>query len=283
MRLFTRLISLALLAGLLILGRTALAVPAQLIYQSDVAFGNETFLLTYDSVPDFVAANEASSVLTSNNFATGGYLAGFTYDGSQYHLIYQSDVAFGNETFVLSYDSLTDFVASNEASSVLTSNNFATGGYLAGFTWDGSQYHLIYQTDVAFGNETYVLSYDSLTDFIDSNEASTVLTSNNFATGGYLAGFTWDGSQYHLVYQSDVLFGNETFLLSYNSLTDFIDSNEASSVLTSNNFATGGYLAGFNAVPAADAIPEPSALLILCLGLAGLLLSMSQKFRRRGS
>ncbi len=273
MRIVKRSLTSVLLGIALLSAGNALAVPVQLVYQSDPQFGNTTFLLSYDSLTDFANANSASSVPTANNFATGGYLAGFAYDGSQYHLVYQSDPQFGNTTFLLSYDSLTDFANANSASSVPTANNFATGGYLAGFTYDGSQYHLVYQSDPQFGNTTFLLSYDSLTDFATANSASSVSTANNFATGGYLAGFTYDGSQYHLVYQSDPQFGNTTFLLSYDSLADFANANSASSVPTANNFATGGYLAGFNATIPGLAAPEPLTLAMLLLGLGGVCIS----------
>ncbi|WP_273438340.1 PEP-CTERM sorting domain-containing protein [Sedimenticola selenatireducens] len=191
-------------------------------------------------------------------------------------LVYQSDPQFGNTTFLLSYDSLADFANASSASSVPTLNNFATGGYLAGFTYDGSQYHLVYQSEPQFGNTTFLLSYDSLADFTNASSASSVPTLNNFATGGYLAGFTYDGSQYHLVYQSDPQFGNTTFLLSYDSLADFTNASSASSVPTLNNFATGGYLAGFNATIPESTVPEPHTLAMLLLGLSGIFIVRRQ-------
>ncbi len=273
MKLLQASIVTAIFTFALLPAEKALAIPFELLYQSDPQFGNETFLLSYDSLADFANASLASNVTTANNFATGGYIAGFTYDGSQYQLLYQSDPQFGNETFLLSYDSLTDFANANLASNVTTANNFATGGYVAGFTYDGSQYQLLYQSDPQFGNETFLLSYDSLADFANANLASNVITANNFATGGYVAGFTYDGSQYQLLYQSDPQFGNETFLLSYDSLADFANANLASNVTTANNFATGGYVAGFNASIPASAVPGPPTLVMLLLGLAGVCIS----------
>ena len=43
-----------------------------------VCYGNDVFAFGYDSLNDFVNANHASSVLTTNNFQTVGDIAGFT-------------------------------------------------------------------------------------------------------------------------------------------------------------------------------------------------------------
>lgn len=267
----------------LFLPNKAWAVPIELIFENNSAvLDNKVFSLTYNSVADFVNANTSSSEQTSNNFQTGGDIAGFTYDGAMYHLIFENNSAvLDNKVFLLSFATLNDFNNGNIASTELTLNNFQTAGDIAGFTYDGSQYHLLFENSSSIlNNDVFLLSYDSIADFIGASSSSSVKTAFNLQTGGDIAGFAFDGNQYHIAFENDPsVLNNNVFLLSFDSLSDVENAITASSILTSNNFQTGGDISGFEAINdfsmIPSPIPEPTSLWLVILGLS------SAFFRRR--
>lgn len=266
-----------LLAGVLslLIPHKAWSVPIELIFENNPeVLNNDVFSLTYDSITDFVDASASSSQLTTNNFQTAGDIAGFTYDGAMYHLIFENNAdVLDNNVFLLSFATLNDFNNANFTRSVLTLNNFQTGGDISGFTYDGNQYHLLFENDSSvLNNDVFLLSYDSIGDFINASAESSVKTLFNFQTGGDIAGFAFDGSQYHIAFENDsAVLNNDVFLLTYDSLVDVKNAIAADSLQTLNNFQTGGDIAGFEAIndfaTTPKPIDEPATISLVVFGL----------------
>jgi hypothetical protein len=274
---------------------SAQAVPFTMVAERShefVSLGNEIYTLTYDSLDDFNNANSSSVVLTSQSLATSFSLGGFEYDGNQYHAVVERDrdfISFGNDIYLLSYDSLDDFNNGSIASNQLTGLSLATSFSVGGFAYDGSQYHLLAERDyenVALGNELYLLSYNSIADFVSGIAASSILTAQSLATSFDAAGFTYDGNQFHMLAERRsefVSFGNEIYTLSYDSLADFIGANSASTVLTSQSLATSFDVGGFSAMVEKPlppvSVPEPPSWALL----AAALLAMTRLLRPRAA
>ncbi len=89
-----------------------------------------------------------------------------------------------------------------------------------------------------------------------------------------VGGLAFDGSQYHLLVESnaDRPAGTEVFFLTYNSYADVLAHNVASQQFGAIDinplFSVGGFTSEF--APQVPGVPEPGTLLLFVLGALGL-------------
>jgi len=235
------------------------------VYESDPGGLNNVNFVNYDTLADLEALNSASTM--SWNFASGVSMSALAYDGNQFHAVYESDPGGLNNVNFVSYDSLADLKALNSASTM--SWNFASGVSMSGLTFDGNQFHAVFESDPGGLNNVNFVSYDSLAELKALSFASTM--SWNFASGVSMSGLAYDDNQFHAVFESDPGGLNNVNFVSYDSLAELKALNSASTM--SWNFASGVSMSGlaFEGAPVVNNVPEPTALWLLIIGLPALL------------
>ncbi|MHC4954748.1 MAG: hypothetical protein ACYTGZ_12755, partial [Planctomycetota bacterium] len=190
--------------------------------------------MSYDSLADFMSDDFASRGFSQLDIASFFSMSGFAHDGSQYHVVLESDPdqGAGSEVFLVSYDSLADFMSGTFASRGFSQLDIAGSFSMGGFAYDGRQYHVVLESDIdeGAGSEVFLVSYDSLADFMSGTFASRGFSQLDIASFFSMSGFAYDGSQYHVVLESDPDqgAGSEVFRVSYDSLADFMSDDFAS-------------------------------------------------------
>ncbi len=149
--LFKKLIAsftIALIVGLNaggLTGSNAVAAPFVVLLESNANMdaGQEIFLVTYNSYADLLSNNQASSTFSQLNINASYSVGGLTYDGSQFHVLLESNANMdaGQEVFLVSYNSYADLLSNNQASSAFSQLNinasYSAGGLTALNTGNG--------------------------------------------------------------------------------------------------------------------------------------------------
>jgi len=215
--------------------------------------GAEVFLTSFNSFTDLVGANISSSTFSQLNIGANFSVRGLTYDGSDYHLLLESDEnqSGGAEVFLTSFNSFSDLVAANISSSTFSQLDIGANFSVRGLTYDGSDYHLLLESneDRSSGSEVFLTSFNSFTDLLAGNISNSTFSQLNIGTDFSVEGMAYDGSDYHLLLESneDRSSGSEVFLTSFNSFTDLVGANISSSTFSQlnigANFSSGGLVA----------------------------------------
>ena len=131
-------------------------------------------------------------------------------------------------------------------------------------------YFLLYESNTDTNSqELFLQTYNTLTDFLNGNAASTVEPGINVGPAYSIADFTFDSGVYRLLYESDAdTNSQELFLQTFNTLTDFVNGDAASTVVPDINVGPAYSTVAFLAQPNVTPVPEPSTLLMLASGLA---------------
>ncbi|HLG56390.1 MAG TPA: PEP-CTERM sorting domain-containing protein [Vicinamibacterales bacterium] len=269
----------------LLWAQSAQADPYRLLVESDAnaTAGHEVFVATYATLDNFLNSVPAGGSFSQINISAGFGVGGLAFDGS-YRLLVESDTntTAGNELFLSSYASFADFLSSTPSSGSFSQVNVSAGFSSVGFTFDGSQYHLLVESDAnaTAGHELFLASYNSLTDFLSSTPAGGGFSQINVSAGFSVGGFTFDDGGYRLLVETDAnaTGGHELFLASYGSLDAFRNSTIGTGSFSQVNVSAGFSAAAFLAEPTPlpppppppppTGVPEPSTLLMLGLGFA---------------
>jgi hypothetical protein len=253
------------------------AAPFHLVLETnaDASGGNELYLTSFNSLADFMAGSIGSQGYSQIGVAPEFTTRGFAFDGSRYHLLLETDAdaGGGSELYVTSFDSLADFLAFDVSAQGYSQVNVAPEFTVGGFAFDGNRYHLVLETnaDASGGNELYLTSFNSLADFIGGSIGSQGYSQIGVAPEFTTRGFAFDGSQYHLLLETnaDASSGNELYVTSFASLVDFlafdVSAQGYSLVNVAPEFTVGGL-----AVPLSAPVPEPHITAVLLTGLAAL-------------
>ena len=141
---FTIALTVGLGAGGLT-GSNAIAAPFVVLLESNanMGAGQEVFLVTYNSYADLISNNQASSTFSQLNINASYSVGGMAYDGSQFHVLLESNanMGAGQEVFLITYNSYADLISNNQASSTFSQLNinasYSAGGLTALNTGNG--------------------------------------------------------------------------------------------------------------------------------------------------
>lgn len=197
---------------------------------------DDLYQITFDSYSDLIA-NKPSSAGYSNYILPSGYHVGgmiYKYDvPTGYFMIRETNVddVSGTEIKLTSFQGYDYFIG-----------GFVSGGYhppldvnagldVVAFIYDG-KFHLIMEsnTDTSGGSEVLYFTYDTFSDLIASTLSTWGYSAIDVNAAFDVAGLAYDGSQYHLLLESNIdkPGGKELYKITYNSFADFLTNTQAS-------------------------------------------------------
>jgi hypothetical protein len=150
-------------------------------------------------------------------------------------------------------------------------------------TVDASTFGLMFETDANAGpgDELAFLTYDSLPDILAANPTSSTFSQIDVNGPFSTTGLTWDGSQFVLMFETDVNAGPgaELAFLTYASLPDILAANPTSSTFSQIDVNGPFSTTGLYYMPSPDAhvVPLPASAWLFAAGL----LTLGATMRRR--
>ena len=173
----------------------AQAVPYGVLLESngDRGANNEVYALTYDQWTDALANNIATQSFTPLDINPLFGLTGFTFDGSVYRMLLESngDRGANNEIYALTYNSWNDVLTNTIAEQYFLPLDINPVFSAAGLMYDGIAYRMLLESNADRGanNEIYALTYNSWADLVANNigpQSFTPLDINPvFSIGGF--------------------------------------------------------------------------------------------------
>lgn len=270
--------------SLLSVALPAQAVPFGLLLESDAdrAGGNEFYALTYNSWDDALTNTIATQGFTPLDINPLFGAAGFTFDGSAYRLLLESnaDRNGGSELYQVTYNTWGDLLTNTIADQSFLGIDINPLFSAAGLTFDGTAYRMLLEsnTDRAGGSELYALTYNTWADVLANNIGAQTFIPLDLNPLFSAADLTFDGTAYRLMLESDTdrAGGSEFYAVTYNTWADVLANNISSQLFTPLDinplFSTVGFgaLAFPTTEPPPRSVPEPSPLALLALGLGWL-------------
>jgi hypothetical protein len=245
---------------------------------------DEVFLLTYNSQANLVSNTIDAQAFSDLNISEDFSAADFAFDGAGYHLLLESNLNRDtDEIFLVNYADFADFGTNDIQSQQFLDLNVSEAFSIGGFTFDGSAYHLLLESNANLDDdEVFLVTYNSwdhlLSNTIDFQTFLPLNINEDFSIGG----FAHTGDVFQLLLESNAnLDGDEVFYLEYADLSALLNNTIQSQFFLPLNINEDFSMNGFEVEPAnGGAIPEPAAwaLMILGFGLAGGTLR-----RRRGA
>jgi PEP-CTERM motif len=177
----------------------------------------------------------------------------------------------GSELAFITYPTLANLVAGTNGLSQFSQIEVNATFSTTGITWDGSQFLVMFESDVdePGGSELAFISYPTLADLLAGtnglSQFSQIEVNATFST----TGINWDGSQFLVMFESDVdqPGGSELAFISYPTLADLVAGtnglSQFSQIEVNASFSTTGLWT-------VAVVPEPGTLALVAAGLVGM-------------
>ncbi len=218
---------------------------------ADGSGGDEVYEAGYATVEDFVANLPFAQGFTLVNPAPAFSIRGHAYGDSRHHLLYETDddSSGGSEVWIGSFPSVADIYSNHWPAGEYTAINVNPLWSVGGFAYDGTQYHVLLETndDASGGAEIFIMSYNSLADVFTNTQASATYSQMDITDTFSIVGFTFDGGQYHLVFETDddAGSGDEVWVSSFGSFAELMAGGfgvlQASQLNVSSSFSIAGF------------------------------------------
>lgn len=237
----------------------------------------EVYLVTYNT-----QANLVSNTIDAQGYSTldinGDFSAGdFAFDSAGYHLLLESDAnREDDEVFLVNYANFADVgtnaIQSNGFLELNVNEDFSIGG----FTFDGSAYHLLLESNAdREDDEVYLVTYNSWDHLLSNTIDSQGFLDLNINEAFSLGGLAYTGDVFQLLLESNGdLIDDEVYYVEYGDLSALLSNTIQSQFFLPLNVNADFSINGFEVEPAdggGGAIPEPAtwASMILGFGVAG--------------
>ncbi len=262
------LVSVFVLCGL---SSTTHATSVHVMLETNADTANDLSTWTYGSIDDIISNTigglDVSDISVSPAYST----TGITHDSEGYRIMFEKDADNGGflELGFLSYENYDDLVDDKNSKLAFTGVGVSSGYSTTGITFDGGEYHVMYErdTDILNGfHELAIGSFGSFDDIITNTFSNFAYTSINVITGYSTTGITFDSAGYHIMFESDEDIANGAFELAfgtYESIGHIISDNPSNF-----EFAKEGVLNGFSTTGIVSVVPIPAALPLMGTGLA---------------
>ncbi|OUR77786.1 hypothetical protein A9Q83_09720 [Alphaproteobacteria bacterium 46_93_T64] len=251
---------------------TVQAASYDILYESDTdTTTNELVLNSFDSFSDVINYNYSATIVDVDISAAYSS-TGLTYDGDDWHILYESDAdTTTNELVLNSFDTWADVIDYNYTSTIIDVD-ISAGYSSTGLAYENGKWHILYESDAdTTTNELVINSFDDLDDLINYNYSATIVDVD-ISAGYSSTGFTYDDGDWHILYEADAdTTTNELVINTFSSFGDIIDYNYASTIVDVDISAAYSST-GFNALPPPDVsvVPLPAGIWLLGTGLFGL-------------
>lgn len=236
----------------------------------------EVFLVTYNTqahlVSNTIDAQAFSNLNINEDFSAGD----FAIDSGGYHLLLESNANLENEeVFLVNYASFADFETNTIQSQQFLSLNINEDFSIGGFTFDGSAYHVLLESNANLEDEeVFLVTYNSWDHFLSNTIDSQGFIDLNINEDFSLGGLAYTGDVFQILLESNANLENEeVFYVEYANLAALINNSIQAQFFLPLNINEDFSMNGFEVEPAdgGGVIPEPAtwASMILGFGLAG--------------
>ena len=263
--------ALAAFAASLLVSQPARAEIRVLLESNANREDEEVFLVTYNNQANLVSNTIDAQAFSALNINEDFSAADFAFDGSGYHLLLESNANLAaEEVFLVNYANFADVGANTIASQGFLPLNINEDFSIGGFTFDGSAYHLLLESNANLeDDEVFLVTYNSwdhlLSNTIDSQGFLPLNINEDFSIGG----FAYTGDVFQLLLESNAnLEDDEVFYVEYADLSALLANTIQSQFFLPLNinedFSMNAY--EVEAAPVGGAVPEPSTWLTMLLG-----------------
>ncbi len=217
----------------------------------DASGGEEVFEVSFATIGDVVSNIWLGADFTLVNPAPAFSIRGHAYGDCRHHLLYETDddSSGGSEVWIGSFPSVADIYSNHWPAGEYSTINVNSLWSVGGFAYDGAQYHVLLETndDASAGGEVYIMSYNSLADVFSNTQASSTYSQMDITDTFSIVGFTFDGGQYHIVFETDADAGagDEVWVSSFGSFAEVLSGGfgvlQATQINLNSTFSIAGF------------------------------------------
>jgi len=261
----------------------SMAGPIQLMLESNTnrQGGAEIFMAEFVSSVDLSNGALSDGAFSQINVGANFSVGGMSYDNTGYHVLLESDEnrQGGSEIYLASFQNYDDLLSGSLSNGSFSQLNLGANFGVGGFTYDGSEYHLLLESDEnrQGGSEIFMASFANYDDLLTGSLSQGGFSQLNIGANFSVGGMTFNGGLFDVLLESDAnrQGGSEIFQASFASFDDLMAGSLLSGSFSQLNVGAGFSVGGLVALPDPDdgyvgEVPEPGSFALFAVG-AGLL------------
>ena len=262
------------LAGLLIITGQAAVASYMSLFNIEGESNISAQYVTYDSLTDMLLDTNRTGVHTPESFGFGHNIIGSGSDGDDFWSLFNIEGESSVSAQYVTYDSLNDMLLDTNRTGVFTPDSFGFGHNIIGSGSDGDDFWSLFNIEGESSVSAQYVTYDSLNDMLLDTNRTGVFTPDSFGFGHNIVGSGSDGDNFWSLFNIEGESSVSAQYVTYDNLTDMLLDTNRTGVFTPDSFGFGHNIVGSSAmILPSIPVPEPSALVLLMVGLAGLWLA----------